>query len=363
MIYIYITLISSFIGIVFSVYNKKEITETGLVYYKSKTKLAIEMLMVSLPFFIISSFRYYVGTDYGHYSVDQIPSVLLGKQAKVETLYKLVIRLGHFLYPNNYQVIFILTTLLVVLFSFIYIFDRSYNVPASILLFTLTTFFNFSMNGMRQAVATSIFLFATKYIVEGKPLKYFIWILIAVGFHSSAIVFFPIYLIRKFHLSVIKLPIYILVAILTYSFKGLLFILMNKFGLYTEYLNSYYGTSNSRLLILNITMLLLIIIVLVTKGKDVLKNENLNTDTNILLYLILVQMFVNGIPNSNRMLLLLFPIAMTLIPNFINEFREILLKYISYIIIFTGFSYYFVYSILINNFQETLPYAWWMFWK
>lgn len=363
MIYIYITLISSFIGIVFSLYNKKEITETGLVYYESKTKLIIEMLMVSLPFFLISSFRYYVGTDYGHYSVDQIPAVLLGRQAKVETLYKLVIRLGHSLYPSNYQVIFILTTLLIVLFSFIYIFDRSYNVPASILLFTLTTFFNFSMNGMRQAIATSIFLFATKYIVEGKPVKYFIWIFIAVGFHSSAIVFFPIYLIRKFHLSIGKLPIFIFVAILTYSFKSLIFVLMNKFGLYTEYLNSYYGTGNGRLLILNIVMLALIIVVLVTNGKDILKNENLNTDTNILLYLILVQMFVNGIPNSNRMLLLLFPIAITLVPNFINELKGILLKYISYVLIFTGFSFYFVYMILINNFQGTLPYAWWIFWK
>lgn len=363
MIYVYITLISSFIGIIFLFYNEKEINEIGLVYYKSKTKLVIEMLMVSLPFFIVSSFRYYVGTDYGGYSSYQIPAVLMGKEVKVEVLYKLVIKLGYLIYPSNYQVIFILTTLLIVLFSFMYIFERSYNVPASILLFTLTTFFNFSMNGMRQAIATAIFLFATKYIVEGKPLRYFIWILIAVGFHSSALVFFPLYLIRKFRFSMAKLPVFVIVVILAHFFKNLVFILMNKFGLYTEYLNSYYGAGNNKIFLLNIMMLLLVLLILLIKGSSVLKNDNLNVDVNILLYLILVQIFLNGIPNSNRILLLLFPIAMTLVPNFISELREVLLKYASYVLIFASFSYYFVYTILINNFQETLPYVWWLFWK
>ncbi|MGX6995946.1 EpsG family protein [Pediococcus acidilactici] len=363
MIYIYITLISSFIGIIFSFYNKKELTTAGLVRYESKYKLIIELLMVALPFFIISSFRYYVGTDYANYSNNQIPAVLLDRQAKVEILYKLVIKLGHFLYPNNYQVIFILTTLLIVFFSFIYIFNRSYNVPFSIVLFTLTTFFNFSMNGMRQAIATSIFLFATKYIVEGKALRYFIWVFIAIGFHTSAMLFIPIYFIRNFKLSNVRLALYFLSMLLIYEFKGLVFIIINKFGIYTEYLGSYYGTGNNKILALNILMLCLILFVVFTKGWKVLNKNNLNIDVNVLLYFILVQILIEGIPNSSRVLLLLLPIAITLIPNFISELNDLTLRYIGSSFVIGCFAYYFAFNILVNNFQGTLPYTWWLFWK
>lgn len=363
MIYIYITLISSFIGMIFSLYNKENITTTGLVRYESKYRLVIELLMVALPFFIISSFRYYVGTDYAHYSNDQIPAVLLGRQAKVEILYKLIIKLGNLLYPSNYQVIFILTALLIVSFSFLYIFNRSYNVPFSILLFTLTTFFNFSMNGMRQAIATSIFLFATKYIVEARPLRYFVWILIAIGFHTSAIVFLPIYFIRNFRLSNIRLVVFLLSVLVIYEFKGLMFVIINKFGIYTEYLGSYYGTGNNKILVLNILMLCLILFVALTKGWKILEKNNLNVDANILLYFILVQVLSEGIPNSSRLLMLLLPIAITLVPNFINELNDLILKYLGSIVMIGCFAYYFIFNILINNFQGTLPYTWWLFWK
>lgn len=56
--------------------------------------------------------------------------------------------------------------------------------------------YGFSLNIMRQSIAIAITLFAYKYIQERKPLKFFFVVLFAMGFHSTALMAYAVYIIH-----------------------------------------------------------------------------------------------------------------------------------------------------------------------
>lgn len=58
-------------------------------------------------------------------------------------------------------------------------------------------FYFWTMSGLRQSIAIMIFFYAVKYIIEKKNLHYVLWIFVASGFHSSAIILLPLYFLNK----------------------------------------------------------------------------------------------------------------------------------------------------------------------
>lgn len=65
----------------------------------------------------------------------------------------------------------------------------------SLILFMLTGTFTWMINGIRQFIAVAVAFWAVRFIVEKKPVKYIIVILILTTIHASAIILFPIYFI------------------------------------------------------------------------------------------------------------------------------------------------------------------------
>ena len=69
-----------------------------------------------------------------------------------------------------------------------------------ILLFVLTGYYTWSMNGIRQYMAAAVLLLATKYLFSEKKtdfLKYLVFVLFAWTIHSSALIMIPIFFIVK----------------------------------------------------------------------------------------------------------------------------------------------------------------------
>lgn len=58
-------------------------------------------------------------------------------------------------------------------------------------------FFNKSLNMCRQTIAIAILIYAYKYALDKKLIKYCFFGIIAMGFHISAIVFIPIYFLTQ----------------------------------------------------------------------------------------------------------------------------------------------------------------------
>lgn len=80
------------------------------------------------------------------------------------------------------------------------------------------TFFAFSLNGMRQFVAVAIVVYATSYLKKGKYFKYTVTMLVAVLFHTSAIIgfsyiFFEI-LFAKYYNQKRKIRIFLLCGLM-----------------------------------------------------------------------------------------------------------------------------------------------------
>ena len=58
----------------------------------------------------------------------------------------------------------------------------------SLLFYLVTVFLMYNYEIMREALAVSVFLYSTKYLVKSKYLQYFIFCFIAIGFHMSALI-------------------------------------------------------------------------------------------------------------------------------------------------------------------------------
>jgi len=79
--------------------------------------------------------------------------------------------------------------------------NKLFNTPLwlGMLLYYLAMY-NVSLNAMRQSIAVSIGFFAATYLFERKYIKYGLFSLMAIGFHTSAIIsliFLPMYILLK----------------------------------------------------------------------------------------------------------------------------------------------------------------------
>lgn len=137
---------------------------------------------------------------------------------------------------NYYFFLFITAVLTIVPVMWI-IFKYSQIPWLSIVLFILFGYFSFYMTGLRQALALSFCMFAFHYSHENKLLKYLICIVLAFLFHQTAIIFLPIYWVKR-----IPLNKYVIIGTITligvsFSIRAIfydLFMLMSRID-YTEH--------------------------------------------------------------------------------------------------------------------------------
>ncbi|WP_162200602.1 EpsG family protein [Mesobacillus campisalis] len=166
------------------------------------------------PFYILSfgvlflflALRYDFGNDYmSYYGVHEALNagwqLTLGNE---EILYKYF----NLLIPNFYVMVAILSffyicTLFLLIKSTLYI--RQYWFAVLILLINPYLFL-VHLSSFRQTIALCFLVFAVHFLTKGKRLFYFLFISIAVGFHQSALVMFPVYfLLNQKKINAVKI--------------------------------------------------------------------------------------------------------------------------------------------------------------
>ena len=99
---------------------------------------------------------------------------------------------------NRYVFIFIVT---IVVYTLLFISIKRYcrNYPFAVIVF-LGLWFFFTFTYMRQVMAATIGWLSIKYVIDRKPIQFFLIVFIAFTFHNSAIVLAPFYFIpaRKY---------------------------------------------------------------------------------------------------------------------------------------------------------------------
>ncbi|WP_057874629.1 EpsG family protein [Loigolactobacillus rennini] len=378
MIYIVVGLVTSAIALVANQFiGKTVIIDQGDRLVRSYSAKPVQILLfafISAIYIVLAGIRYQVGTDYTTYLKFQIPKALgLVHRSgyNVEFLYQKLIEIGG--YFGSYQLIFLLTHILIIVFCFMYIWTRSTNYALSLYIFMFSTFFNFSLNGMRQAIATTIFLFATQYIVQRAPLKYFFWIFIAILFHKSGVLYLLFYFLRFVRLKYLRfyfLPLLVAAPVVIVNsdwINSILYWLSLKLGFYSRFFGSTYDGNNLfnsfNLIWIMVNLFLLFLIIFFnqrsywthTPNGDNFDNS-FNLDINIQVIATLFSLLSFAIPGSFRVIYLFIPIQMTLVPNLVTKIREREMRLVVTCGILFMYALLFFIIIIVWHYNVTLPY-------
>lgn len=96
------------------------------------------------------------------------------------------------------QILIFATALITNVIIVIVLFKYSRMIELSLYVYITGGLFLVSMNGIRQVLAAAIAFAATKFLIEGNWIKYFLVILFASLFHLSALILLPIYFLVRF---------------------------------------------------------------------------------------------------------------------------------------------------------------------
>lgn len=334
----------------------------------------ISFVAIFLIFTLTAGLRYFVGTDYKTYITHQIPLVIFGGQDAnhaVELLYAELIKYS--IKFGGVQSVFIATHVIIMLFLISYVKNRSSNYMWSFYILVMSSFFNFSLNGMRQAIGTAIFLYATQFISKRKVVPYLLLITVAVLFHKSAMLYYPFYLLTYVHIEKFKniywiIPTTFFVALNARFFYKLMYSFSTKYNFYSKFFGSSYDNNSSfnnmYILILFLNILVTVIYYMTVHNNKIhgklFDGEPISTalqiDINIQLLGTLFSAISFVIPGAFRTLYMFLPIQITLIPNLLaniqNRYKRLLVE----ILLACVYLFIFCYLILYLNQNETLPY-------
>lgn len=99
------------------------------------------------------------------------------------------------------QWLYVVTSLITLFFVFAAIYWQSKDMALAGLLFVLTSNYFLTLNIVSQYMAISICLFSCLFAENRKPLPFVLLVLLAASFHTSALVFLPVYFLPKLHIK------------------------------------------------------------------------------------------------------------------------------------------------------------------
>ena len=95
------------------------------------------------------------------------------------------------------QTAIIVSSVLVTVATCFFIRRNSKDIPLSLTIYICLGLFTFNMNGMRQAMAMSICLFAYEFAKDRKAIPFVLTVLLAMLFHKTAMCFLPMYFLPR----------------------------------------------------------------------------------------------------------------------------------------------------------------------
>lgn len=365
MIYVYTVLIAAALIVIARIVpdsNPTAFVWRGLHLDEIDARTIIVNSLFFLSFLImagVSALRYEVGTDYVSYAgkiVDQITNGQYTKEPLFKELVKLALAMG------DTQWIFILSSIVIVGFTYLAIREQSKDAVLGIFLFMFSTFYSFSLNAVRQAMATAIFLFAIKYIKRGQFFRYVIAIVIAMGFHQVAIIYLPLYVLRYFKVLKTKtITIWLAmfgVLLVADSFlpKVLTVIVSHTVPQYAYFFAGGFSGEllNQKIAFLAINVLLMFLILYQSMQDALTEDDNIYIWFQIIVTLFSAVAFV--IPSAFRLFYFFTPVQLILLPNLIAQMKIDRQRRLVWGISFGLFLAFFAFFTIYANYNETLPY-------
>ncbi len=205
---------------------------------KKKWIKIICCIMAVMPFFIVSAFRYDIGTDYTRRYVFDYNRTLQGIDVpNLEILFKVIMKFC-IIFTEEPYLMFVITSAIIVGFILGTSFSKSKDKILSVCIFLLGGFFFDSLNIMRQYMAMSLIFFGYQFLLKSKRwyLAYVVTVILATLIHSSAIIMLIlVFLTRKMLVSwKWVLPTCVIVVLLNENLMNIIgfFVQNTKFEAY-----------------------------------------------------------------------------------------------------------------------------------
>ena len=360
---------------------------TILLIYLAKTKVkntkikVILLVLAVIPMLLVSALRYQVGTDYTKRYVENYR--MLQKGIDVEDLeigFKAIDYVCLFFTKDAY-LLFIVTSLIILSIFFEVIYKKSSNSILSVIIFFLGGYFFATLNIIRQYISVAFILLGYQFLMSENKKKAYIGFVIcailAFFMHSSSIICFIIILLTKKNIMDARwvIPLSILILILN---KNIMVILtpIIKNTRFNVYLTGKFTTGE--LSILQIVENLIIYLAMYfsyyfekKQGKELDKQGITLLNIQGLALLLTVSGVIHTL--FIRMAIYFVAFQIISIPYFFSilQFNTITdkinkklkknlktktVEIIIYSGIVLGFSAMFIYTNILNNDNEVLPY-------
>ena len=311
-----------------------------------------------LPLTLVAGLRYDVGTDWSGTYLQIFNSIKNG--SKIRDGGYGVLNQFALLFTDSYAGIIFLSAALIGVFVYMAIFQQS-KIPAmSILLFVFTGQYFFSLNGIRQALATSIFIYAIKYIRQRDYKKYFFWILIAVSVHTMALLYIPLYFykpVAKFY----KQILFILFFGFIYSeqVSGLVQILLRKLRFLNRYFSWYFQSqyNSGRLSIISLAVQICVLLLMIYIYRSYCREDEESQLFLVMQILAVASLILSAaVPLMQRVSFLFSFGNIIYLPNYIKKIKNKKIVFGISTLILVCFFVYMWGTIVIRNYNEVLPY-------
>ena len=187
----------------------------------------------------VSAFRYSVGYDYSTVYAPAYEAVLADpagysfSDSPFEPAFVLLEKMIAWCTPN-FQMLFAVTSYLIVGLLTAFYWKYSANAAMSVLLFLLLSQYYCTMNFIRQSIAGAIALFALPFLKRRRFLPCLLLILLAACFHQSALILIPASLFCLLPFNRWTLAVYLFGAAAFYLVSPQLLALVTRYW-YTDY--------------------------------------------------------------------------------------------------------------------------------
>lgn len=166
--------------------------------YSYKNRISGIAIMLFVFFF---GFRGFILSDWIIYypyfydcEVSNIINITNKTGSWIEPGYTILNLICKLIYPD-YQFFVLICCILQLALLLHFFKNRITNIPMALMIYIVFEGLVISTNLMRNSFAIFIFMNAIPYLLARKPLQYFSLCLLALTFHASAIIYFPLYFI------------------------------------------------------------------------------------------------------------------------------------------------------------------------
>lgn len=172
---------------------------------KRRTSKWIRVIIISFLPIIMGGVRYYVGADYGGYLAQFNASSEQSIATYFEEYNFFNVPIGFYLlrkitsFFDSSFLFFAITSALTYIPVILYVIrdwdcpGDKYNVVSRALFIYLLNFYIFGFGAIRQGIAIGFCFYSLTFVFERKPIKFAILVLFSALFHSTALVFLPVY--------------------------------------------------------------------------------------------------------------------------------------------------------------------------